>query len=340
MKRRNLIKTAGGIGAIGILGTAGVSANATEIADRDDLEQIEDDLEGDFVLVDDIDLSGEDWDPIDDFAGTLDGDGHTIQHMTIDDGAGSGGFFDSGDGMEVKNLRFEDAYCPPLGDWFHGIVAGEAEGTFTNIEIVDSTVDHDDWYGGGLIGFTYEGVEISDITLINVTVESDGYSEHSGGLTSWLSGDASNIYAENVDVSGPEWTGALVGYCNGNLTNCGVVDSEVSGDSKVGGIAGDILSDNELKNFYFRGNVNGGDEVGGICGDMGDISMSTGYVAAEVDGDDDVGIIAGTAGDVDSEYVYYDEDISSLSSDLATGLTTDEMTGEDAAENMEGFDFE
>lgn len=54
------------------------------IQTADDFNQIRHDLTGDYCLTEDIDLSAyTNWEPISQFKGTLDGQGHTISNLTI-----------------------------------------------------------------------------------------------------------------------------------------------------------------------------------------------------------------------------------------------------------------
>jgi len=60
-----------------------------EISNATELQEVREDLDGDYVLVDDIDISGIDnFEPIgseeEPFTGTFDGNGHKISNLTID----------------------------------------------------------------------------------------------------------------------------------------------------------------------------------------------------------------------------------------------------------------
>ena len=63
----------------------------TEISTEAQLKAIANNLNGDYVLTQDITLSDAEWTPIgtssDPFKGTLDGNGHTIKSLTVGDGA-------------------------------------------------------------------------------------------------------------------------------------------------------------------------------------------------------------------------------------------------------------
>ena len=91
-----------------------------EISDWDDLDDVRLDLDNDYVLINNLDSStdgyedvGDDWEPIQDFEGELDGDGHTISDLVVDyyydfagnEGAGLiGSTLQAGGGVVIKNL--------------------------------------------------------------------------------------------------------------------------------------------------------------------------------------------------------------------------------------------
>ena len=81
-----------------------------EIKTAADLQQIAKDEDGNYKLLADIDMTGVDWKPIADFAGTLDGNGKTIHNLTIDESNGRDlGLFASVEAEGViKDLSLEN----------------------------------------------------------------------------------------------------------------------------------------------------------------------------------------------------------------------------------------
>ena len=95
-----------------------VSAFAqTEISDVARLKAIAKDLNGSYVLTQDITLSDDEWTPIGTsdrpFTGTLDGKGFTIKGLTVGDGAkddsNNKAFFGFTNGATVQNIAFTSA---------------------------------------------------------------------------------------------------------------------------------------------------------------------------------------------------------------------------------------
>ena len=96
-----------------------VSAFAqTEISTEAQLKAIATNLNGDYVLTQDITLSDAEWTPIGTsdrpFTGTLDGQGHTIKGLTVGNGANNDAnknkaFFGFTNGATVQNIAFTSA---------------------------------------------------------------------------------------------------------------------------------------------------------------------------------------------------------------------------------------
>lgn len=142
----------------------------TFIKSAEDLNNIRQDLNGKYVLLSNIDLSGyENWAPIGDeaspFMGTFDGNGNTVTGLRITSAAGTGaGLFGHNEGT-IKNLRVE----------------GEI-----NLEESDTSVV----YTGGIAGYNagsitncYSGVDIDAAADIIVSEETEDTTSSSEGLS-------------------------------------------------------------------------------------------------------------------------------------------------------------
>ena len=92
-----------------------VSAFAqTKISTEAELRDIAKNLNYNYVLTQDIELSDAEWTPIgtrdNPFTGTLDGQGHTIKGLTVGNGANDDkAFFGFTNGATVKNIAFTSA---------------------------------------------------------------------------------------------------------------------------------------------------------------------------------------------------------------------------------------
>lgn len=187
-------------------------------------------------IVNDIDLSGENWTSIISLGGTviIDGQGHTISNMTINEqGNGSDGNTYLGfignlnynTKLTVQNITFENAHVQDLdGDseysWcgvvvghgpMDGISDSQAECTFTNVNIVNSVVTggHNN---GGIMGYacsTEKGHLFENCSVTNSFI--GGYNSTSGILF--------GMGIANVTVRDCEADGVML-YTDGLNFNC------------------------------------------------------------------------------------------------------------------------
>ena len=120
---------------------------------------------------------------------------------------------------------------------------------------------------------------------------------------------------------------------------------------EVGGFGGDMAGSAGVEQGYALGDVTADTRVGGLFGDAnGGSDIINCYATGAVTGDSAVGGLLGRedGGEVDIVDSYWDEGTTGqsdgigdpYSGDKGTPLSTDEMTGEDAAVNMIGFDFD
>jgi len=199
---------------------------------------------GHYILVNDIDLAGIEWQSIGlegeksvGFGGTFDGNGHIVKNLTSNNRLNrAGGLIGKGlAGSVVKNVGVVD--CNVTSAWYASAVVGDCFGEVTNCFA--------------------EGGTVTSITGDNV-----GNIGSFCGMTR-PSGSVTNCYS-TVDVTfgEPGWAnqGGFVGHAAGSITNCyysGVVT--VAGDDGLGGgFHGNGVA--ALTSIYY--NV----EVGGIAG--------------------------------------------------------------------------
>ena len=340
-----------------------------EVETLNQLQCIEDEgLEENYVLVEDIDASdtqdwndGDGFEPIGDgdinlgvegdaFNGTFDGTDRTIADLTIDRGGDDfvGLFEVIGSEGTVSNLTLESATV--TGDDRTGGLSGENYGTVSDVSMsieVTGTLR-----AGGVIGSNYGG------TITNATVEGAVFSEQDVG-TSRVGGivgdhergasiDSSSFTNGTVDGDN-EKIGGIAGRLSSlhgdssSITNSsanGTIGNE-DADS-VGGLVGAGVGD--LFDSYSTASVRGNDTVGGVIGYAGNSDIERTYAVGEVDGEeDDVGGLVGVgATGFNIENSYWDTETTGVSESFDSdegGLTTDEMTGANAAANMDGFGF-
>ena len=217
-----------------------------EISDWNDLDNVRNDLTGDYVLVNDLDSEatgyagiGDDFEPIgfienddftSEFAGSFDGDGFQISDVVIEyDGVdGDIALFASTDtGSVIENLSLDGSVTVTNSDRFNygGLVGLHGGGTIQNCAShVDVTADGQ--RVGGLVGLNSDTVTESYATG---SVEAD---EEVGGLVGRNSETVTESYATG-SVEGDEDVGGLVGsdrFGSDDISNS-YADSESTGQN-------------------------------------------------------------------------------------------------------------
>lgn len=218
----------------------------THIYNEEDLRKIGENLDGHYILEEDISLSGG-WDvPLGTFSGTFDGNGHTISGLSVSrSDSGHYGLFASLSGI-VADLTLSGASISAnSGEWIAaGILAGELNGAYILNCTVSGTVSAQGaptLYAGGLAGTTNNGANSCSIENCSstVTITADAASStnyaFAGGLvaddaagvsnctvdadiTLTQSGSNANLTAEVYGVSGAANSPCQNCTANGTLT--------------------------------------------------------------------------------------------------------------------------
>ncbi len=229
-----------------------VSAFAqTKISTEAQLKAI--DLNGDYVLTQDITLSDNEWTPIGTsdrpFTGTLDGGGHTIIGLTVGNGANDNkAFFGFTKDATVKNIGFTSAVVKGhnqaaivvaqatsstlsniyvsgvvTGRDHVGTIAGDARDNTTITNCVSTaaalSAEHQ---GGGIAGWTNNSTFSYNIAYGAVTAPNNG----AGGITGMVDDNGKTEYQSNLSAApyikgGNDRTHGINGWCNGNCSNTG-----------------------------------------------------------------------------------------------------------------------
>ena len=219
----------------------------------------------------------------------------------------------------------------------------------------------------GLIGDS-QGY-IDDIKLNSVDITGD---ENVGGFMGLNDNHAiiENSYASGT-IEGTENVGGLLGINKNHATiRKSYSDGLVIGDLNIGGLIGLNRQRGNVYTSYANGTVYGGDNVGGLLGENDNNAMiNNSYASGTISGDNNVaGLIGknnnkgnvynsyasgtisgntnvgGLVGNINGDVINSYWDVESTGqgqrdSDEGTGLTTSEMTGDNAETNMVGFDF-
>ena len=220
-----------------------VTSNITNAAQLDAMRY---DLTREYQLMNDIDLAGteyENWIPINNFGGKLEGNGHVIKNLKVNDTANDRvafiGYTAKEVGSTIRNLGFENASIvggtPTAKGTGVAVVVGRTYGNvlIENCYVSNSKVEGRD-HVSLLVGRV--GKETGDTgTVIRncyVTGNVKNYANKTGGLV----GQASNLTLENcystAAIDGVGSTASLVGYAYQDpmvIKNCAALSPYVKG---------------------------------------------------------------------------------------------------------------
>lgn len=226
------------------------------IASSEDLKNME--QAANYMLIEDVDLTNVDWEPIKLFTGKLNGNGNIIKglhcNFTMKNGGDSWGLFISLENAEVTNIIFENVSLNAAnqgnngGDFCLGTLAATAtRSSISNITVNGTVSSNGSWGGGAHVGGIVGQVDSCTITdcVNNATVSGAKGSARVGGIAGDATGDiGSCTFARCIN--------------NGNVTSTTMV---YHGSAYAGGIVGQVsiqgLSDDD-KNTMFAGCVNKG----------------------------------------------------------------------------------
>lgn len=215
------------------------------------------------------------------FSGMFDGQGHTINGLTINASFNSlpGNQFGLFGGIDqsgiVRNANLTNAAIAAGGGSgpFVGVLAGSDVGTIINSSAsgVINVVSVPLAIAGGLVGIAGGTISQSHAAVsVNITNATSA-----GGLVGQNNGTISNSYATgSILISGsgsggiPN-AGGLVGSSQGNISQSYATGSVVGGDqAELGGLVGQAHGD--ISQSYATGSVSGGSgsSVGGLIGEL------------------------------------------------------------------------
>ena len=195
------------------------------------------------------------------FSGIFDGLGHTISNMTINRPSSNdevGLFAATTINATLKNIGITNGNF--TGKYGVGPLAGFNGGLISNA-YSDSTVSGSAGFIGGLVGGQNYGSAIIENSYATGNVSGDYYV---GGLVGMINGTVRNSYATGA-VAGTSDVGGLMGWNGAGTIQNSYSTGSVSGNSDVGGlVGGDYLG--AIQNSYSTGAVSGSTYAGGMIG--------------------------------------------------------------------------
>ena len=226
-----------------------------EIYDIDGLLYLAQNPDKKYVLKNDINLFGERWEPINNFSGELDGNGHKIHYFAISTTTATTGFINTNNGI-IKNLTLEDVSVSSSytkDSHTVGTLAGINNGTIENCRLENITAStYTEWitsssvtryaYVGGAVGYN-KG------TITNCQLQGTVSSEIYGGA---------NYGGYSIYHYYYLYTGGMIGINDGTIFNVSVF-TDISTKATVYGAY--YWANSDYGNF-----VDVRPEVGGIMG--------------------------------------------------------------------------
>jgi len=259
-----------------IIGMVGCDAPSAGVQIRDwyDLDEIRDDLDNQFILMNNLDSTtdgytelasstaneGKGWLPIgiwpDPFVGSFDGQGFEIRDLFIDrEGEDIVGLFSFVDtGAVIVGVALIDADV--TGEVYVGALVGHMhDGSLSNCHSTGNVVG--DTHVGGLVG------ECGGIVRNTYSAASVSGNFEVGGLIGQNHANVSKSYSTG-SVTGYQYVGGLVGWNHDGIISDSYSSGRVDGESLVGGLVGHNRG--SVSSCYSTGNVTGLEDVGGMVG--------------------------------------------------------------------------
>ena len=295
----------------------------TLIKTADELQAMQDNLSGKYILMNDIDLSGYDWTPIGDsinyFTGEFNGNGFAIKNFTLDKAINYKGLFAYAKSASFTNIAIENVKITADNTNATGTNVGALAGFAEDCNISNcysSGSIYAKASAGGLIGSVYMSGNITNCySTCDVIAPNDNHWsgwQGVGGLVGIMYGagglSINNCYAAG-NVQCFDSVGGLIGtanqYCK--INNCYAL-GEVNGTSNVGGLIGQSVNDCYINNSYAAGGVNGVDYVGGLVGRALNLHTTNSYSQSVVTGSTSVGalfgLLEGLQTSISGSYIY------------------------------------
>jgi len=213
-----------------------IAQGYTIITTADELQAMQDNLSGKYILMNNIDLEGYDWTPVgttaNPFLGEFNGNGYVISNLKIikPDENDLGVFGYTGT-SSISNLGLENIEIN--GKDHCGSLVGQGGGTVKNCYSTNAVIS-----GRYIIG----------------------------GLIGWDFTNSISFCYSNSDVSGNGYVGALLGESYNSVDNCFAVGS-VTSPWLAGGLIGKCYS--KISNSYAAAKVSCNNDGGGLVGSAG-----------------------------------------------------------------------
>ena len=236
-----------------------IAQGYTIITTADELQAMQDNLSGKYILMNNIDLEGYDWAPVgttaNPFLGEFNGNGYVISNLKIikPDENDLGVFGYTGT-SSISNLGLENIEIN--GKDHCGSLVGQGGGTVKNCYSTNAVISGR-YVIGGLIGWDFTN-SIS-FCYSNSDVSGNGYV---GALLGESYNSVDNCFAVG-SVTSPWLAGGLIGKCYSKISNS-YAAAKVSCNREGGGLIGGLNHVQNLENCYW--DIDESSQVTSTCG--------------------------------------------------------------------------
>ncbi|MET3614241.1 filamentous hemagglutinin family protein [Rhizobium aquaticum] len=284
------LTSSGFAGRIDFTGTPGQQAlffnmaQQTLIYSLADLQNVNNDLSGNYMLARNLDASGTTYtdaligvDNTSAFTGKFDGLGHTISNLAIIKPQDYSGLFGAASGATIGNVGLVGGSLS--GRYFAGSLLGYGANTTIASVFSTSTVQASGSGAGALVGELHSNSAISNAYATGTVSAHDTI----GGLVGAVFDSAvSNAYATGA-VGGLEGIGGLVGFTRNATISQVHAAGAARGNQYIGGLIG--YSDSmTLSQAYSTGAVAGSINVGGLVGKLVGGTIASAYWDVQTSG--------------------------------------------------------
>lgn len=266
------------------------AAGEIEISTWEDLANMSSDLDGDYILMNDLGPldagydtyasssanGGTGWDPIGadgstPFTGSFDGQGFTISGININSNTYNNGLFGYVIGGTIRDVTLAD-FNITLSESisYAGFLAGQIEGAEISGFNASGTITGQASYVGGIAGTIIDMTDevmtrVSD-SGTEVTIDVEG--TYVGGISGSVSG--SEIEITNVNsigsISADAYAGGLFGNFDDAMVRNSYSSAEVTIANNMGGGLIGYIDRGLVYSSYSLGDVTGNYDVGGLIG--------------------------------------------------------------------------
>ena len=323
----------------------------------------------DIAISGDIDLMGDKygatadaplaWTPIAGFAGTLDGGGKTIDHLSVEVDGEAGLVYTLSGSATIRDIKLAHATVnSQTGN--AGLLVGSTAGSPLTITGVEAAVPQvcgaEDAWAGGLVGvIDAPGFTVSSCVLLSPEVSAYGVGGVVGRTTAGATLTINDCLVVTPSVTGQRVAGGILGSAGATcdialagvqlggsyIDNDGDVEAEYAvstlGDldgnaSYTGGIVGEALAATSLSNCYATCMISGADGVAGLVDGPAETSVALdhSYFAARTEASS--GTYALASGTTTYDTCYYDSTLLAGCAEEASGALPAGITAQPTAQ--------